>query len=323
MRSNYIDELVYYEVDGTGYYPLQGVNYNIEAVSNEAGAIVEWYQISPFGQVKMFNGLGEDITETGSRVSNRHTFQGRDYDEDLGMFYFRNRWMSPTMGRFISRDPMRYGAGDINLYRFVGNSGGINALDPMGLKIIRISFMGTGDISGSFAKGASKVFDSWNLNGALAYVYDELKELDDNKDGILDQCDKGDADIRITGYSHGGWTALKLAQKINLSYRLQDKRYKKVRLGMLDPVNNFHIYGGSAQVPSNVSYSINVYQRNGCPESGCRSGVPISEDAIMRGVPIQGTTEQLNVTDLMVGGEPINHLSIIRTYGGAVANKVF
>lgn len=133
--GNYIDELVYYEVDGTGYYPLQGVNYNIEAVSNEAGAIVEWYQISPFGQVKMFNGLGEDITETGSRVSNRHTFQGRDYDEDLGMFYYRNRWMSPTMGRFISRDPMRYGAGDINLYRFVGNNP-FGSLDPSGMSTI-------------------------------------------------------------------------------------------------------------------------------------------------------------------------------------------
>jgi hypothetical protein len=36
------------------------------------------------------------------------------------------------MGRFISRDPIGYDAGDINLYRFVGNNP-YGGLDPMGL----------------------------------------------------------------------------------------------------------------------------------------------------------------------------------------------
>lgn len=128
----YIDELVYYEVDGTGYYPLQGVNHNIEAVADEAGDIVEWYEIGAFGDVKILAADGSDITSTGSTVGNNHFFQGRDYDADVGLYYFRNRWMSPTMGRFISRDPIRYKAGDINLYRFVGNNP-FGLTDPMGL----------------------------------------------------------------------------------------------------------------------------------------------------------------------------------------------
>ncbi|MBA4062484.1 MAG: hypothetical protein C0501_02020, partial [Isosphaera sp.] len=28
---------------------------------------------------------------------------------------------SPTLGRFISNDPIGFQAGDVNLYRFVGN----------------------------------------------------------------------------------------------------------------------------------------------------------------------------------------------------------
>lgn len=39
------------------------------------------------------------------------------------------------MGRFISRDPIRYAGQDINLYRFVGNNP-FGGLDPKGLKII-------------------------------------------------------------------------------------------------------------------------------------------------------------------------------------------
>lgn len=37
------------------------------------------------------------------------------------------------MGRFISRDPIRFWADDINLYRFVGNNP-INYTDAYGLK---------------------------------------------------------------------------------------------------------------------------------------------------------------------------------------------
>ena len=43
-------------------------------------------------------------------------------------------YYSPEMGRFISRDPIEYDAGDENLYRYVSNSSTL-ALDPMGLQL--------------------------------------------------------------------------------------------------------------------------------------------------------------------------------------------
>jgi hypothetical protein len=49
-----------------------------------------------------------------------------------GLYYFRNRDYSPTLGRWVSMDPIRYQAGDVNLYRGVGNCPIIN-VDPLGL----------------------------------------------------------------------------------------------------------------------------------------------------------------------------------------------
>lgn len=50
----------------------------------------------------------------------------------------RNRWYSPSLGKFVSRDPIRYDAGDVNQYRFVGNNP-MNGVDPEGLRIVRVS----------------------------------------------------------------------------------------------------------------------------------------------------------------------------------------
>jgi uncharacterized protein RhaS with RHS repeats len=57
------------------------------------------------------------------------------YEETVGLSVVRDNY-SPDLGRFISRDPLGYAAGDINLYRFVGN-GPYGGLDPMGLAEIK------------------------------------------------------------------------------------------------------------------------------------------------------------------------------------------
>ena len=49
--------------------------------------------------------------------------------------HIRHRDYSPTLGRFIERDPMGFEAGDNNWYRFVAN-GSTNSTDPLGLEAI-------------------------------------------------------------------------------------------------------------------------------------------------------------------------------------------
>src|SRR5262249_36034955 len=59
--------------------------------------------------------------------------QGGRYDTTSGLYNFRNRDYSPTLGRWMQVDPMTYRAGDANLYRYAENEP-TNATDPVGLK---------------------------------------------------------------------------------------------------------------------------------------------------------------------------------------------
>lgn len=59
----------------------------------------------------------------------------RRWNRETGV---RPRDYSPTLGRFIDRDPIGFEAGDNNWYRFVAN-GPTNYADPLGLLKIKIS----------------------------------------------------------------------------------------------------------------------------------------------------------------------------------------
>ena len=48
-------------------------------------------------------------------------FTGREFDGEIGMYYYRAREYSPAMGRFLQRDPIGT-ADQVNLYTYVGNN---------------------------------------------------------------------------------------------------------------------------------------------------------------------------------------------------------
>ncbi|MBQ7590641.1 MAG: RHS repeat-associated core domain-containing protein [Verrucomicrobia bacterium] len=72
---------------------------------------------------------------TESACGNRFLFQGREYDYDTALYYFRNRWYEPETGRWLSPDPIGI-SGGLNLYAFCGNDP-VNFVDPMGLAIVK------------------------------------------------------------------------------------------------------------------------------------------------------------------------------------------
>lgn len=69
---------------------------------------------------------------TGNEYSPQRSYTGREPDSATGLIYYRARWYDPTLGRFISEDPIGFSAGDANLSRYVGNST-TNLIDPSGL----------------------------------------------------------------------------------------------------------------------------------------------------------------------------------------------
>ena len=57
---------------------------------------------------------------------------GYRQDGDSGLMLLGARYYDPSVGRFISRDPIRFSGGDANLYRYCGN-GPAHQADPSGL----------------------------------------------------------------------------------------------------------------------------------------------------------------------------------------------
>jgi len=87
--------------------------YSITAVSDGGGSVVERYAYSAYGQVTIADASGSVISN--SAIANRYTYTGREWDETLGLFYFRARMYDPKAGRFCGRDPITYIDGE-NLY---------------------------------------------------------------------------------------------------------------------------------------------------------------------------------------------------------------
>jgi RHS repeat-associated protein len=96
---------------------------SIETITDGEGVVVDKRTFDSFGRV---------LSETNPSVSFRYGYTGRELDLESGLDYYRARYYDPQVGRFISVDPMGFGAGDTNLYRYVGNSS-TNATDPTGL----------------------------------------------------------------------------------------------------------------------------------------------------------------------------------------------
>ena len=110
-------------------YALQDANWNTTALVNTTGTVQERYTYTPFGQVTFRDASGSTLS--GSAKDWIFLHQGgekiaaNDYE-------FRNRLYSPTLGRWLSNDPLGFEAGDQNWYRAIGNNPG-NGLDPSGL----------------------------------------------------------------------------------------------------------------------------------------------------------------------------------------------
>jgi RHS repeat-associated protein len=90
------------------------------ALLDASGVVQTHYTYDAFG--------GTSITGIPSGSAAQYT--GREND-GTGLYYYRARYYSPSLQRFISEDPAEFSAGDVNLYAYVFNSP-LNGTDPSG-----------------------------------------------------------------------------------------------------------------------------------------------------------------------------------------------
>jgi RHS repeat-associated protein len=129
----YVDALVERDSSNIRFYVQQDANWNVTAVvfwNNGSPLVQEHYVYDPYGKVSYYDAAWN--SRPGSAYNWIYLFQGGRYDGTSGLYNFRNRDLSPTLGRWMQQDPVSYSAGDINIYRFVLDNP-IGALDFNGL----------------------------------------------------------------------------------------------------------------------------------------------------------------------------------------------
>jgi RHS repeat-associated protein len=118
--SGGLDE-VFQRTDGAGtVVPLADALGSTIALVDPSGVVKTTYSYEPFG----------NTSTVGAPSSNPSQYAGRENDGN-GLYYYRARYYSPVLGRFISEDPAGLLSGN-NLYSYVNNSPN-NTSDPSGL----------------------------------------------------------------------------------------------------------------------------------------------------------------------------------------------
>ncbi|MBW8042153.1 MAG: hypothetical protein FVQ85_19435 [Planctomycetes bacterium] len=110
----------YYHYDGLG---------SVIAISDSVGRVVEKYQYAVYGNPRILNQNNKQLTD--SKYGNPYMFTGRRFDTETRLYYYRARYYSTEIGRFLQVDPIGYTDG-LNLYAYCGNNP-VVLIDPLGL----------------------------------------------------------------------------------------------------------------------------------------------------------------------------------------------
>lgn len=119
LRSLNIDEPFGRYGATTEFYHTDALGSTL-VLTDSSGAVRTVYNYDPFGNTMV----------TGALTTNPFQFTGREND-GTGLYYYRARYYSPAMHRFLQEDPIDFKGGDINLYAYTFNNP-INFTDPTG-----------------------------------------------------------------------------------------------------------------------------------------------------------------------------------------------
>jgi len=126
----------------TQFFESDALGSVVRTISN-TGTVTSSYVYDSFGRI---------VSQTGTSQAN-YRFQGREFDQESGLYFYRARYYDSNTGRFISEDPAEFSGGE-NFYAFLTNNP-VNRLDPLGLwaGVDDLIFAGGGALGGVLEKG--------------------------------------------------------------------------------------------------------------------------------------------------------------------------
>jgi len=105
--------------------------WSIIKISNKSWEVVEEYKYDIFGKAYIKNWKSNTYKQyKNSKINNTRLFTWREYDKEIDLYYFRTRYYSDELWRFINRDSIDI-VDDVNLYGYVGNNV-VGYVDRMG-----------------------------------------------------------------------------------------------------------------------------------------------------------------------------------------------
>jgi len=113
---------------GWHYFHHDPLNSPVVA-TDTTGAAVERYLYDAYGAATIYDGAWGARSATA--IGNEWQFTGQEWMPALGLHNYKNRFYQDDLGRFVQQDPLRFDAGDLNLYRYCYNNT-TNLTDPDG-----------------------------------------------------------------------------------------------------------------------------------------------------------------------------------------------
>ncbi len=136
----YIDQMISRDTYTSGsisstLFVLQDANWNVTALTDSSGNVVERYLYDPYGDVTVLNASWAPVSGNASAFGWRYLHQGGRLDPVTGWYDFRNRDYIPSEGRWAERDPMGFGGGSLNFYSYAQSNPMIGN-DPLGMRYL-------------------------------------------------------------------------------------------------------------------------------------------------------------------------------------------
>jgi RHS repeat-associated protein len=125
-----------------------------QLVTDGTGVAIQQVEYAPFGEV-----VNEYNIDWSSGQVPDFKFNGKELDEESGMYYFEARYQSPPV--FISRDPLFEKYPTLSPYAYCANNP-VNCIDPDGKKIFFWHSDGGGDMyRGHRNKRTQRLFETF------------------------------------------------------------------------------------------------------------------------------------------------------------------
>lgn len=136
---------------------LADADNSIVGHASASGALLNRIDYSAFGKV---------VSESNPAAGDRFGFTSREREDEIGLYFYRARFYSPDLGRFISKDPLSFESGESNLYRYCKNNP-LLYTDPYGLMMVEYTI--TFDLSVN--KLAAAYIGSWHGFAATTFSF--------------------------------------------------------------------------------------------------------------------------------------------------------